>query len=229
MHRTKGAYRMYMIVVGAGGVGTGVIALATAEKNEVVVIESDPERAREVSREYDVVVLDADATAGETLREAGAERADALIVTTSDDAVNLMVVSMAVEFHINSVVSVVNEKDHAAFFRRLGATVMQNPEEVVAAHLYNVARRPRVQDFVALPEESQLFRLELRGKSPLAGRTVAQCTDEGRIPETMRIVSVLRGGKKSLAEADTKLREGDLVTFFSLNGVPDGLFSKLIG
>lgn len=220
---------MYMIVVGAGGVGTSVIALATADKNEVVVIESNPERAREISREYDVVVLDADATAGDTLREAGAERADALIVTTSDDAVNLMVVSMAVELRIDSIVSVVNEKDHASFFRRLGATVMQNPEEVVAAHLYNVARRPRVQDFVALPEDSQLFRLELRGRSPLVGRTVAECTDDGRIPETMRMVSILRAEKKYLAEADTKLKEGDVVTFFSLNGVPDGLFAKLIG
>ena len=45
----------------------------------------------------------------------------------------------------------------------------------------------------------------------------------------MRIVSVVRGGKKYLAEADMKLKEGDLVTFFSLNGVPDGLFAKLIG
>lgn len=220
---------MYMIIVGAGGVGMSVIALAAADKNEVVVIESDPERAREVSREYDVVVLDADATAGETLREAGAERADALIVTTSDDAVNLMVVSMAVDFHINSVISVVNEKDHAAFFRRLGATVMQNPEEVVAAHLYNTAKRPRVQDFVALPEESQLFRLELRGKSPLAGRTVAQCTKEDRIPNTARIVSILRGGKKILADGDLKMKEGDLVTFYSLDRVPDVLFAKLIG
>lgn len=220
---------MYMIIVGAGSVGSGVIALAAAEKNEVVVIESNGDRAREVSREYDVVVLDADATIGDTLREAGADRADALIVTTSDDAVNLMVVSMAAELGITSVVSVVNEKDHASFFRRLGATVMQNPEEVVAAHLYNTARRPHVVDFVVLPEESELFRLELKAKSPLVNRTVAQCMKEERIPATLRIIGLSRDGKRTLAESDTKLKEGDLVTFYSIERVSNTLITKLIG
>jgi len=220
---------MYMIIVGAGSVGSGVITLAAADKNEVVVIESDADRAKEVSREYDVVVLDADATVSETLREAGADRADALIVTTSDDAVNLMVVSMAAELGIPAVVSVVNEKDHAPFFRRLGATVMQNPEEVVAALLYNTACRPRVRDFVVLPEDCELFRLELKAKSPLVNRTVSQCIKEERIPATLRIVGFSREGKRALAEAETKLKEGDLVTFYSIEKVSAALVAKLIG
>ena len=220
---------MHIIVVGAGTVGACVISLAAAEKDEIVVIESDPDRAREVSREFDVTVLDADATAGETLRDAGAERADALIVTTSDDAVNLMVVSIAVELGVPSVVSVVNEKEHTGFFRRLRANVMENPEEVVAAHLYNTAKRPRLHDFVALPEDSQLFRLELKAKSPLAGRTVAQSERDGRLPENLRAVAFLRKGKKALVTPETKLEVGDLVTFYSLDRTPDGLITKLIG
>jgi trk system potassium uptake protein len=220
---------MHMIIVGAGTVGSCVISLAVAEKDEVVVIESDPNRAREVSREYDVTVLDADATAGETLREAGAEGADALIVTTSDDAVNLMVVSIAVDLGIPSVVSVVNEKEHTDFFRRLKANVMENPEEVVAAHLYNAAKRPRLHDFVALPEDSQLFRLELTARSPFVGRTVAQSAREGRVPATLRVVAFLRKGEKALADDEARLQEGDLVTFYSLERVPDGLITKLIG
>jgi len=220
---------MRTIVVGAGTVGSCVIALAAAERDEVVVIESSPERAREVSREYDVTVLEADATAGETLKDAGAETADAVVVTTSDDAVNLMVVSIAVQLGVPSVVSVVNEKGHADFFRRLKANVLQNPEEVVAAHLYNAARRPRVHDFYALPEDSQIFRLELRTRSPLAGRTVSQAMQEAKLPDTLRIVAFLRGGKKALATNDTPLRAGDLVTFYSLERVPDALITKLIG
>lgn len=220
---------MHIIVVGAGTVGSCVLSLAVAERDEVVVIESSPERAREISREYDVMVIEADATAAETLREAGGERADALVVTTSDDAVNLMVVSIAVELGVPSVVSVVNEKQHTSFFRRLKATVMENPEEVVAAHLYNAAKRPRLHDFVALPEESQIFRLELREKSPLVGRTVVQAVRDGRLPKTLRVVAFLRGGAKELAEDNTELHVGDLVTFYSLERVPDGLITRLIG
>ncbi len=220
---------MRTIIVGAGTIGSCVIAVAVAERDEVIVIESDPERAREVSREYDVTVLEADATVGDTLVEAGAETADAIVVTTSDDAVNLMVVSIAVELGVPSVVSVVNEKGHAEFFRRLKANVLQNPEEVVAAHLYNAARRPQVHDLYDLPGGAQIFRLELRTRSPLAGRAVGQAMRDERFPETLRIVAFLRGGTQSLVEEDTTLRAGDVVTFFSLERVQDALMAKLIG
>jgi trk system potassium uptake protein TrkA len=141
---------MYMIIVGAGSIGTSLIDIAVKEKNNVVVIEANPDRAKEVSSKYDITVLNSNATSAETLREAGSERADALIATTSDDAVNLMVVSIAEELEIPSVVSVVNDKEHADFFRKLGANVLQNPEEVVANHLYNAAKRPKFEDFAIL-------------------------------------------------------------------------------
>ena len=220
---------MRTIIVGAGTIGSCVIALAVAEKDDVIVIESDPERAREVSLEHDVTVLEADATVGDTLVEAGAETADAVVVTTSDDAVNLMAVSIAVDLGVPSVVSIVNEKGHADFFRRLKANVLQNPEEVVAAHLYNAARRPQVHDLYGLPEGSQIFRLALRTRSPLAGRTAGQAMQDEKLPDTLRIVAFLRAGKQALVEEDTTLRAGDIVTFFSLERVQDDLMAKLIG
>ncbi|WP_241991883.1 NAD-binding protein, partial [Halorubrum sp. SS7] len=44
---------MYLIVVGAGDIGTPLVDLATAGGNEVVVIERDGERAERASRQYD--------------------------------------------------------------------------------------------------------------------------------------------------------------------------------
>jgi trk system potassium uptake protein TrkA len=220
---------MFMIIVGAGTVGACLIDIAVREKNSVVVVESDSERATEISREFDVTVLDADATVVETLREAGAEKADALVATTSDDAVNLMVVTIAAELGIPSIVSVVNERSHSGFFRRLGAIVMENPEEVVAAHLYNTVKRPRLQDYVALPDGAQVFRLELRSKSPLVGRTVQEVVEEQKVPSTLRILAIMRDGRTEIARGDAVLRQGDLVTFYSLDRVANGSVEKLIG
>lgn len=220
---------MFMIIVGAGTIGACLIDIAVREKNSVVVVESDSERATEISREFDVTVLDADATVVETLREAGAEKADALVATTSDDAVNLMVVTIAAELGIPSIVSVVNERSHSGFFRRLGAIVMENPEEVVAAHLYNTVKRPRLQDYVALPDGAQVFRLELRSKSPLVGRTVQEVVEEQKVPSTLRILAIMRDGRTEIARGDAVLRQGDLVTFYSLDRVANGWVEKLIG
>jgi trk system potassium uptake protein TrkA len=220
---------MYMIIVGAGSIGTSLIDLSVKEKNNVVVIDSSPERGREISSRYDVTVLTGNATSAETLREAGSERADALIVTTSDDAVNLMVVSIAADLGISSIVSVVNDEEHADFFRNLGANVMENPEDVVAHHLYNAVKRPSVQDFAMLPQDAQIFRLQVAAESPLIGRSVSDVVKREIIPGSMRILAVDRDGEQSIPSDDTVVEENDVLTFFSLEPVGDELIEKLTG
>lgn len=220
---------MYMIIVGAGSIGASLIDIAAKEKNNVVVIDENVDRAREISNKYDITVLNGDATSAETLREAGSDRADALIATTSDDAVNLMVVSIAEGLDIPSIVSVVNDKEHAEFFRKLGANVMENPEEVVANHLYNAVKRPKVKDFTILSQGDQIFRLTVNEGSPLAGKTLADSSKRGVIPNTILVLATERKGKRAIPNGSTMIETGDVLTVFSLERASDGLVEKLTG
>ena len=220
---------MYMIIVGAGSIGTSLIRIAAAEKNNVVVVDSNAERARDLSTRYDITVLSGNATTSETLREAGSERADALIVTTGDDAINLMVVSIAVDLGIPSVVSIVNDPDHADFFRRLGANVMENPEEVVASHLYNAVKRPNIQDFAMLPQGEQVFRLHVTKESPLVERSIAESRQRETLPDTLRVLSIERDDDRFIPDDSAIIVKGDVLTVFSLERVSDELVGKLVG
>jgi trk system potassium uptake protein TrkA len=225
----RGAQVMYMIIIGASTVGTSLIDIAVSEKNNVVVVDSNGERARNIQERYDITVLNADATSAETLREAGADRADALVVTTSDDAVNLMVVSIAVDLGVRSIVSVVNDKEHADFFRNLGANVMENPEDVVAHHLYNAVKRPNVMDFTLLPQGAQVFRLQVGAESPLVDRTIAESRQRETIPATMTVVAVVRDDAQALVDGSYSIQESDILTVFSVERVTDDLIEKLSG
>ncbi|MCK4356459.1 TrkA family potassium uptake protein, partial [Candidatus Bipolaricaulota bacterium] len=198
-------------------------------KNNVVVIEANGDRAKELSNKYDITVLNGDATSAETLREAGSERADALIATTSDDAINLMVVSIAERLKIPSIVSVVNDKDHAEFFRKLGANILENPEDVVANHLYTAVKRPKVKDFTILSQGDQIFRLTANEGSPLVEKTLSQITSRGIIPANILVIAVERGGKKEIPTGETVITEGDVLTLFSLERASDDLIEKLTG
>lgn len=220
---------MYMIIVGAGSIGASLIDIAVKEKNNVVVIDANVDRAREISNKYDITVLNGDATSAETLREAGSDRADALIATTSDDAVNLMAVSIAEGLDIPSIVSVVNDKEHAEFFRKLGANVMENPEEVVANHLYNAVKRPKVKDFTILSQGDQIFRLTVNEGSPLAGKTLADSSKRGVIPDTILVLAIEREGNRSVPNGKTTIETGDVLTVFSLERASDELVEKLTG
>ena len=220
---------MFIIVVGAGSIGSSLIDIATKEKNNVVVIEANGDRARELSNKYDITVLNGDATSAETLREAGSERADALIATTSDDAINLMVVSIAERLKIPSIVSVVNDKDHAEFFRKLGANILENPEDVVANHLYTAVKRPKVKDFTILSQGDQIFRLVVNEGSPLVGRSLADSASRGTIPTGLLVIAIEHDGKKEIPAPETVITTNEVLTFFSLERTSDDLIEKLTG
>lgn len=220
---------MYMIIVGAGTIGARLIDIAIKEKNNVVVIEENVERAKEISNKYDVTVLNRDATSAESLREAGSDRTNVLITTTSDDAVNLMVVSIANRLEIPSIVSVVNEKDHAEFFRKLGANVMENPEDVVANHLYTAVKRPQVDDFTILSNGAQVFRIMVKEEGPLVGNSVSEIRKQEIIPSSVLIVAIERGGNTQIAEGETVIESEDLLTFYSVQRVTDELIEKVTG
>ncbi|TET11955.1 MAG: TrkA family potassium uptake protein [Candidatus Thorarchaeota archaeon] len=220
---------MYMIIVGAGTIGARLIDIAIKEKNNVVVIEENVERAKEISNKYDVTVLNRDATSAESLREAGSDRTNVLITTTSDDAVNLMVVSIANRLEIPSIVSVVNEKDHAEFFRKLGANVMENPEDVVANHLYTAVKRPQVDDFTILSNGAQVFRIMVKEEGPLVGKSTSEIRKQEIIPSSVLIVAIERGGNTQIAEGETVIESEDLLTFYSVQRVTDELIEKVTG
>jgi len=220
---------MYIIVVGVGSIGSSLIDIAVKERNNVVVIDANPDRAKEVGAKYDVTVLKGNATSLETLQEAGADRANALIATTSDDAINLMIISIAAELKIPSIVSVVNDKEHTEFFRKLGANVMENPDEVVANHLYNSLKHHKVKDFTILSGGEQIFRIAVRDGSSLVGLSLADCSRREILPASLLVVALKREGQIQIPTGETVIELGDTLTIFSLERVSDELIEKLTG
>jgi len=212
---------MYLIVVGAGDIGTPLVKLATESGNEVVVIESDEERAERASRGYDCLVINDDATSKETLQDAGAERADALISTTDQDATNIMVCLLAQELSVPNIVSVVHNPEHMNVFEQIGVNTMQNPQSLIAEYLYRAVSRPSVVDFMHIGEEAEVFEITVGPDAPIAGTTLREADEAGLIGEQTLIVAVERAGEETpiTPRGNTRIEAGDLLTVYSGEGV----------
>jgi trk system potassium uptake protein TrkA len=109
---------VYLIIVGLGGIGRNLVDIATKDKNDVVVIDADEKRCKEIAEKYDVLTIVGDATERSTLEEAEVSRAKVLIATTSDDAANLMMALTAKELGTKKTVAVVNQEEHVDMFKR---------------------------------------------------------------------------------------------------------------
>ena len=115
---------MYVIIVGAGRVGTAMARRLLENDQEITVIERDPVRCATLEDEIGSVVVEGDATEFNVLRKAGAARAQALIVTGRTDHQNLVVCQMAKHlFDVSRVMSIVNMSEHTELFNRLGIDV----------------------------------------------------------------------------------------------------------
>jgi trk system potassium uptake protein TrkA len=82
---------VYVIIIGAGDIGTPLTDVATQSSNEVVVIERNAERAEAAADAFDCLVLHDDATVKDTSENAGIGQADAIVSTTDQDATNIMI------------------------------------------------------------------------------------------------------------------------------------------
>lgn len=220
---------MYVIVVGAGAIGTQVLELVAGGTDDVVVVDRNADRATEASQSYDCLALHADATSKETLEEAGADRAYAVICTTESDATNIMVLLLADDLGVESLVSVVQQPEHMPLFRRIGANVLGNPQRLIAEHLVRAVKRPSIRDFMRLGGDAEIIELAVSQGSPIAGRTLGEAAKDGVIGDDALMVAVQRGDDLVTPRGDTRIEAGDVITVYSPRGFGDASMAGLAG
>lgn len=205
---------MYIIVVGAGKVGESLIKITTERGHNVAVVDRNEDKCTEIVEKYDIIAIHGDSTIKSVLEDAGALRAQALVTTTSDDAVNLLTILVGKELGIKSLVSVVSQPEHGLMFRRIGANVMENPASAVAEYLYRILQRPSIRDFMSIGGgEAEIFEIVVTSKALVVGKTLdsLKLSQKGAL-----IVAITRNDDIIIPKGDTTIKEGDRVTVFAL-------------
>jgi len=158
---------MHIVIVGIGRTGRRIVELATRDQHEVVVIDHDAERAAAASQDFDCIVMHADATSSNILEEAGTTGTDALITTTPDDAVNLMVMMLGRKLGARQLLSSVSNPAHIRLFQEMGVHIVESPHRLNGQYFYRAVQRPSIRDFDATrPEAFNLMGvlMQLRGE-----------------------------------------------------------------
>jgi trk system potassium uptake protein TrkA len=170
------------------------------------------------------LVINDDATSKKTLRDAGADRADALISTTDRDATNIMVCLLAGELEVPSVVSVVHNPEHMDLFLKIGVNTMQNPQKLISEYLYRAVKRPSIVDFMRIGEKAEVFEITVNADAPIMGMTLHEANQQELIGGDILIVAIERNGEGDplTPRGNTRIEAGDLLTIYSADGVtPD--------
>ncbi len=200
---------MYIVIVGAGGIGKRLTELALKDGNHnVIVIDKDQASCEEIARKYDAVAINADATQEETLDESEVKKADVLVTTTKDDATNLMVISLAKNKGVKNLVSVVNQEESKPMYMEKGVKMIKSPNIVMAEHLYKSIKHPNVEEYMNVGSHAEIFRLPIAENSKLSKKTIKEIG----LPKKCLIVAIERDHKFIIPTEDVELYSGDRVT-----------------
>ena len=81
---------MKILLAGGGTVGETLVEQLSAEGYDLTVIDPDSSKLEQLVEHYDVMAVQGNCASMETLRQAGADKADLMIVATGSDEVNLL-------------------------------------------------------------------------------------------------------------------------------------------
>jgi trk system potassium uptake protein TrkA len=203
---------MYIVIIGAGGIGKRLTEMALKDGNHnVIVIDKDQARCEEIARKYDAVAINADATQEETLDESEVKKADVLVTTTNDDAVNLMVVSLAKNKGVKHLVSVVNQEESKPMYMEKEVKMIKSPNIVMAEHLYKSIKHPNVEEYMNVGKYAEIFRLPIAENSKLSRLSIKKIG----LPKKSLIVAIERDHKFIIPTEDVELFSGDKVTILA--------------
>jgi voltage-gated potassium channel len=203
----------HVIICGWGRVGQAIAVDLEHAGKDVVIIELDPELARQA----DHLTVTGDATDDHVLLEAGVERAAALVAAVDSDAADAFISLSAKALNPDLfIVARARSQDSIDKLRRSGADRVVNPQSLGGSRMAAFVLRPHVSEFidVVMHERNLEFRLEeiaVTDGSPFAGATVQSSEVRER---TGALVLALReedGTFVSNPAPETTLRPGQVL------------------
>ena len=174
---------MKIIIVGAGFTGTQLARRLIQEKNDVVVIERNEDIARHVSNRLDCLVLPGNGNNLSALKEAGIAKADALVMLTESDEVNMITCSL-VDSVYPDVIKIARVRNHDYYVDLpedinnsenplYGIDFMIQPDQEAANDIVNAVEHGAVTEVLDFDDSNyELTHITVEKGSRLDGETI---------------------------------------------------------
>ncbi len=206
---------MKIIIVGAGEVGFHCAQKLSEEGQDVVLIDKDPVKIKQLTDNLDVQAVTGSGTSPGTLKAAGIIDADMLVAATDSDEANLIACLLArnLNRYILKVARVRNREylDEKELFGEelLGVDQIINPETAMVETIMNLMTVPGASDVINFVDgKVKLIGFTIRRDSHLAGRQLLTLSNEYG---NLLIGAIIRDEKVLIPQGKDTIQAGDLI------------------
>ena len=216
---------MKIIIAGAGDVGFHLAKLLAYEKHDIMVVDLNEEKLRNLSSQLDVGTLKGNSTSYQMLEEAGVERADLFIAVTSFEDTNITSAIFAKHLGAKRTIARVKNNNHVdprerSHLKKLGIDEIISTENLASKEIRRLLTSTAFTDFFQFEGgKLNLLGTVLDKSSPMLNQTLKQCSNLNPDHDFIT-VAILRNGKTIIPHGETVFEEDDHVYFIA---TPTGL------
>lgn len=211
---------MKVLIVGGGEVGFHLARRLSEENQDVILIESDPERADFASQQLDVLTITGNGASLPILERAGVRGARMLLAVTSQDEVNLIACLAASRMGVRYTIARISNPEYytrgSVLSREaLGIDLLINPERECALETYQLLQSAAASDVAQFADgRVQLLGIVVREGAPVAGKTLAE-TGQALRDFHFVTAAIVRDGQTIIPRGDDRIDAGDLIYLLS--------------
>lgn len=221
---------MKIIILGAGAVGFQTAEQLIADNKDVVLIEKDPEVAKNVANHLDCMVINDEGNNPKILKKAGIDDADFFISVTNSDEVNM--ISCAIvssEFNVPYKIARVRNLDYNTIksFERdfLGITYFVNPDMEAASEIVDNIEHGVTSNVMSFEQaDVQMRNIVVDDKSFFCNKSLQEIKEN--LKEDFLIACVIRQSDVIIPSGRTVIQENDNIYFVARQKILEKIFIK---
>ncbi len=221
---------MKIIIVGCGRVGETLAAELNGEGNDIVVVDENPAKVKEIAIKYDLMGVIGNGATRDTQKEAGVDTADLLIAVTGSDELNLLCCVMAKKAGNCQTIARVKSPEYAQdspyLKDELGLAMVINPEYEAAKEISRIMSFPSaIKVDVFAKGRVELLKFRIPEGSPLVGLSVREAMTRFRC--NVLVCTVERGEDAFIPKGDFVFADRDIISIIGAPRSALAFFAKI--
>lgn len=182
------------------------------EEMSITLIEPDKEKCNKLSEKLgNALIINADGSDMEMLREEGIQDADAVVAVTAESEANIFACLAAKRFGVRKTIAEVENIDYIPMAEGLDIETVLNKKTIAASYIYQMLLDTNVLNVRNLTNaDAQIVEFKASEKSRI---TKEKIKDLG-LPHETNIGGIVRAGEGILVNGDTQVLPGDKVVVF---------------
>lgn len=195
---------MRIVVVGASRFGIYTAKKLIEKGHEVVLIDKNSERLEDIGEQLDCGLIHGDGSLPSVQREAFGDHADALVLLTNVDNVNILAAVVGRSVGFTRVIPQIVGSELLSVCSELDLDDIITPHQTVARSIVETLENDE-QSIIDVNFDENLLIRRYWTSNKFTGKTIQNL----ELPTTCRVLGLVRDDTKSLVTQDTELKEDD--------------------